>query len=66
VKINVLDTVKLEKDFPNYGLQRGDNGAVVEIYEPDGLEVEFVSDSGLTQALITVKVTEVSLVVTYH
>jgi len=66
MKINLLDTVKLERDFPDYGLHQGDNGAVVEVYEPDGLEVEFVSSSGITQALLTLKVNEVSLVSTYH
>ncbi|MHC4615598.1 MAG: DUF4926 domain-containing protein, partial [Planctomycetota bacterium] len=34
----------------------GDLGAVVQIYEPDGLEVEFVSASGQTQALVTLQV----------
>ena len=51
----VLDTVVLEKDLPSKGLQRGDVGAVVEVYEPDGLEVEFVTGSGRTQALVTLK-----------
>ena len=36
-----------------YGLRTGDLGAVVEAYEPDGLEVEFVSASGRTAALVT-------------
>lgn len=50
-----LDTVVLERDFPEAGLQRGDLGAVVEVYEPDGLEVEFVAASGRTQAVVTLK-----------
>lgn len=32
---------------------RGDIGAVVEVYKPHGHEVEFVTGSGHTQALIT-------------
>jgi hypothetical protein len=47
-----LDTVVLERDVPEHGLRRGDLGAVVEVYEPDGLEVEFVRASGRTQALV--------------
>jgi hypothetical protein len=52
VNIALLDTVVLDRDLPEYGLRRGDLGAVVEIYEPDGLDVEFVLASGETQALV--------------
>ena len=31
----------------------------MEVYEPDGLEVEFVTASGKTQALITLNVNDV-------
>ena len=55
----VSDTVVLTKDLPTYGLRAGDLGAVVEIYEPDGLEVEFVTASGKTGALATVRVGDV-------
>ena len=55
----VLDTVVLERDFPSHGLKKGDLGAVVEVYEPDGLEVEFVTASGKTTALITARVGDV-------
>ena len=48
----VLDTVVLDRDVPEHGLRRGDLGAVVEVYEPDGLEVEFVRASGRTQAVV--------------
>jgi hypothetical protein len=34
-------------------------GAVVEVYEPAGLEEEFVTASGKTQALVTVNVEDV-------
>ena len=54
-----LEVVVLERDVPEAGLQKGDLGAVVEVYEPDGLEVEFVTASGRTQATITLKVDEV-------
>jgi hypothetical protein len=57
--IKVLDTVVLNKDLPGHGLQRGDIGAVVGLYDPDLLEVEFVTGSGKTQALVTLKVSDV-------
>ena len=55
----VSDTVVLTKDLPTYGLRSGDLGAVVEVYEPDGLEVEFVTASGKTGALATVRIDDV-------
>ncbi len=54
-----LDTVVLAVDLTEHGLRTGDLGAVVEVYEPDGLEVEFVTASGKTQALVTVNVSDV-------
>lgn len=57
--IKVLDTVVLAKDLPQHKLKRGDVGAVVEVYSPDGVEVEFVTGSGHTQALVTLKTTDV-------
>jgi hypothetical protein len=49
----LLDTVVLDRDLPDHALRRGDLGAVIEVYEPDGLEVEFVTASGRTAALVT-------------
>lgn len=62
MSVKVLDTIVLGKDLPGYGLKKGDVGAVVEIYEPGGLEVEFVTGSGKTQALVTLKITDVRTV----
>ena len=59
MKIKELDTVVLEKDLPTYGLKRGDIGAVVEIYSPDEMEVEFVTASGRTQALIQLHASQI-------
>ncbi len=59
MKYKLLDTVVLARGLPEYGLRNGDLGAIVEIYEPDGLEVEFVTASGKTQALVTLKVNDV-------
>ena len=55
----LLDVVVLDRDLPERGLRRGDLGTVVEIYAPDGLEVEFVTASGHTQALVTLREADV-------
>ena len=62
MKFKLLDTVVLERDLPTHGLRRGDLGAVVEVYEPNGLEVEFVLGSGVTQAVVTLRVEDVRAV----
>ena len=62
MKFKLLETVVLERDMPNHRLKKGDLGAVVQVYEPDGLEVEFVSASGATEALVTLKDTDVRAV----
>ncbi len=59
MKYKLLDTAVLERNLPEHGLHNGDLGAVVEVYEPDGLEVEFVTASGKTQALVTLNVNDV-------
>lgn len=59
MKFNTLDTVVLERDLPEYGLRRGDSGAVVQVYEPEGLEVEFVRASGRPQALVELALPDV-------
>ena len=56
---HLLDTVVLNRDLPQYGLRKGDLGAVVEVYDPEGIEVEFVRASGKTQAVITLGVDDV-------
>jgi len=59
MKYRELETVVLEHDIPERGLRKGDLGAVVELYDPDGLDVEFVRASGRTQALVTLKASDV-------
>jgi Domain of unknown function (DUF4926) len=54
-----LECVVLVHDIAEHGLRAGDVGAVVMVYEPDGLEVEFVTANGGTRALLTLKVDEV-------
>jgi hypothetical protein len=62
MKFSLLDTVVLDRDVPEQGLRKGDLGAVVQIYEPDAVEVEFVSASGRTEALLTLQETDVRAV----
>ena len=59
MKANTLDTVVLQRDLPEHGLRRGDLGAVFLVYEPEGLEVEFVRASGRTQALVELTLDDV-------
>ena len=56
---SLLDTVVLEEDLPEHGLRAGDIGAVVELYDSTGVEVEFVTGSGRTQALVSLRVEQV-------
>jgi hypothetical protein len=57
-----LDVVVLEHDLPAHGLKRGDLGAVVEHVGPDAYMVEFVADSGRTQALVTLDARDIRAV----
>jgi len=59
MKLSLLDTVVLKRDLPEHGLRAGDVGAVVELYGPDGIEVEFVRASGQTKALVTLETADV-------
>jgi hypothetical protein len=59
MKYRELDTVVLNRDLPEHGLKRGDLGAVVHVHEPDGLEIEFVTASGQTEALVRVSSSDV-------
>jgi len=49
------EIVVLEKDVPAHGLMCGDAGTIVELYEPNGIEVEFVNGAGNTKAVLTLK-----------
>ena len=62
MKFNTLDTVALARDLPSHSLRKGDLGAVVQVDAPDGLEVEFVTASGRTGALVTLNVADVRAV----
>ena len=54
-----LDTVVLLRDLADSGLRKGDLGAIVQVYGTEAIEVEFVTASGRTQALLTLPVDDV-------
>lgn len=57
-----LDTVVLNHDIKEYGLKKGDIGAVVHVYSKDkALEVEFVAARGKTVAVLTLEFQDVRL-----
>ena len=58
-RFHKLDTVVLLRDLPDAGLRSGDLGAIVMVYADEAVEVEFVTASGRTQALLTVAVNDV-------
>lgn len=54
IMIRELDTVVLIKDLIEYGLEEGDVGAVVHVYEKEAAyEVEFVAADGTTVAVLS-------------
>jgi hypothetical protein len=59
---NILDTVVLDRDLPEQGLRRGDLGAIVDAYPPDGFEIEFVLASGRTKALVALTASDIRAV----
>ena len=55
-----LDTVVVNKDIPDHGIERGDIGVVVHTYEDkSAVEVEFVSGEGTTLGVITLQSVDV-------
>jgi hypothetical protein len=48
-----LETVVLAHDLTEAGLRAGDLGAIVHVHGPEAFEVEFVTASGKTKALLT-------------
>ena len=58
--IKELETIVLSRDLPEYGLNRGDIGAVVHCYaEGKAYEVEFVTGEGKTIAVVTLEAKDV-------
>ena len=63
MKYDLLDTVVLARDLPARDLREGDLGAIVQVYEPDAIEVEFVTAMGQTTALVTLDTADVRPIV---
>lgn len=59
VRLRELETVVLTRDMPEAGPCAGDLGAVVQVYAPDSVEVEFVTASGRTVTLQTLTTKDV-------
>ena len=55
----LLDVVVLDRDLPADGLRRGDLATVVEVHDDLSLELEFITASGKTKALVTAFPSEV-------
>ena len=61
--INELDTVVLAVDLPEHHLEQGDIGTVVLVHKKNaGYEVEFVSFTGKTLAVLSLFPTQIRLV----
>jgi hypothetical protein len=56
MRLKTLDCVVLKEDLPELDLRAGDVGTIVEIYPPDGVEVEFVAATGETKAVVSLPV----------
>jgi hypothetical protein len=60
--IRELDTVVLTHDIKEYGLTKGDIGAVVHCYkDSDVHEVEFITADGKTIAVLTLSSNDIRL-----
>ena len=59
-KLRELETIVLTHDIKHLGLKEGDMGAVVNIYNNgSAAEVEFVTATGRTIALVTLKASDI-------
>ncbi|MBN8560617.1 MAG: DUF4926 domain-containing protein [Leptolyngbya sp. UWPOB_LEPTO1] len=57
--MKLLDVVALTKDLPEQSLYKGQVGTIVEIYDPETFEVEFVDLQGKTYAVETLSADQV-------
>jgi len=61
--IKELDTIVLTHDIGEYGLEKGDIGAVVHCYaNGDAYEVEFVTADGRAIAVLTLNLNDIRLI----
>ncbi len=54
--IQELDSVVLTVDLPEHGLEKGDVGTVVLCHDTEGYEVEFMTLTGETVAVVSLPV----------
>ena len=59
MNFDLFERVVLRRDLSDEDLRAGDVGVVDELYGDEGLEVEFMSASGDTQAVVTLDVGDV-------
>ena len=59
--MKLLDTVALLENIPDLSLYRGQVGTIVEVYEPEVFEIEFVDIQGHTYALETINCQQLML-----
>ncbi len=62
--MQLLDVVALTQDLLALNLRKGQVGTIVEIYEPNVFEVEFVDLKGKTYAVETLNASQ--LMALYH
>ncbi len=63
--MNEHDTIVLTRSLPDRGLEAGDVGAIVHVYDAGKrFEVEFVAGSGATLALVTLGADDIRPVAT--
>lgn len=63
--MNEHDTVVLVRSLPDHGLEAGDVGSIVHVYDAgNGFEVEFVAGSGATVAVVTLQADDIRPVAT--
>ena len=59
-KFRELETIVLTRDIKDHGLKEGDMGAVVNVYDMgNAAGVEFVTATGRTIALVTLKTSDI-------
>lgn len=63
--MNEHDTVVLSRPLPDHGLEAGDVGAIVHVYDAGkAFEVEFVAGGGATLAVVTLEANDIRPVAT--
>ncbi|RKY18193.1 MAG: DUF4926 domain-containing protein [Planctomycetota bacterium] len=56
---SALETIVLTRSVPDHGLMAGDLGTIVHLYDDGSAEVEFVTASGRTQAVVTLSAQDI-------